>query len=651
MAKLKPNLVSSVNNERFLREARTLACLEHANIVPIHEINYGEDGNLFFTMKLLSGETLASILKKIEKGEDDYVKKYPQRKLLEVFIQVCETISYAHSKNIVHLDIKPENIQISDFGEVSIIDWGMAKNISEKDESSYENSDLPSFVPITSTLTRVGNINGTPGYMSPEQSGQDSDHFKIEKPSDIYSLGATLYSILYHKHPYHGLTIDQVIKNTKDGVMHEFPKSINGKIVPSALCAVAKKAMMQKPQERYAHVHELKHDVELHMHDFSTHAEDISISRILFLFLKRHYIGSIVTVAVTLLLTLISYFSINAINQKEEKLNATADEVLFGTIKKENELRVAGKYDEAIINYEKLLNFGYDYPTFKFSLADLYAGELELEKSLKYLDDISNSKAEIQDTNEFKALRNSVMRFHKLGLSPSNYKDAAYFAKELNERTAYHVFSTINRNTKVPAIERMNNLKHNIQIMNPQVKTDINFKYKLQNDNITLDLSNNPTLNNKSALIGLTIYELDISNTNIGISRFFEYTAIHDNLRILSYSNFKDFFNQAYLEKSKVFKLIMKNSKYAATNIKSMPELKYLDVEGSDFFGRLWYASNNLEYLNIAFSNFNDFDSLPKFTGLKTLVIDASMKISGDILNELKIKNTEIIIKEKRDQD
>jgi serine/threonine protein kinase len=254
--------------------------------------------------------------------------------------------------------------------------------------------------------------------MSPEQSTQDNHNLKIEKPSDIYSLGATLYSILYKKHPHHSLTIDQVINNTKDGVMPEFPKSINGKIVPSALCAVARKAMMQKPEDRYAHVHELKHDVELHMHDFSTHAEDISILRILFLFLKRHYIGTAITLMVALLITFISYFSINAINEKEEKLNATTDEVLFGSIKKEDELRNAGKYTEAISNYEKLLNLGYNYPTFKLNLADLYAGELELDKSLKYLDELSISDAEIKNTSEFKALKNSVSKFHKLTLSP-----------------------------------------------------------------------------------------------------------------------------------------------------------------------------------------------------------------------------------------
>jgi eukaryotic-like serine/threonine-protein kinase len=646
MAKLRHELISPSNNERFLREARVLASLEHTNIVPLYEINYDTDGIIFFTMKRLSGETLASILNKIKNDDSDYIQKYPLRKLLGIYIRVCEAISYAHSNGIVHLDIKPENIQISEYGEVSVIDWGMAKHVDDKNDLEYTNLDLPDFTPLAPNPTKLGSLYGTPGYMSPEQASKGS--LKAEKPSDIYSLGATLYAILYKKHPYFEYEIDEVINKTKKAAEIEFPESINEKTIPSALRAIARKAMMPEPKNRYTQVSELKHDIELHLSDFVTHAENITISRILFLFLKRHYIGTIATSSVILIITLIAYFSLRTIQEKEEKISATSEDIVFGTIRKESEFRYAENFDGAIAHYVHLLEIGYDYPTFKYNLARLYAGNLELKKSNYYITQVLNSNSDVKDTEEFKTLKNGVDKFINQNPFPLNDKDAALFASMMPNIIITHAFFTINRNPNKTLIERLNNLKQNLLITNPPLKPDFNFSYEIKDNFLSIDISNNPRLTNKSALMGFRINHINLSNTNIGISQYFEYKSIQDSLKTLVFSRMKNVFPQPFLDSSNLSKLVLKNGKYEATNLRINPELKYLDVEGCDFADHFWVPSDTLEYFNIAFSKFTYFDTLNYFIGLKTLVVDKSMiaLIPQKTLSSLERRGVEIIIKE-----
>jgi len=112
---------------RFIREAKITGNLEHPNIVPIHDIGISENGTPYFTMKLLKGETLASILKKLKNGESEYVEKWTLTRLLMVFRKICNGIGFAHTKNVVHLDLSPENVQVGQFGEVLVLDWDSPK--------------------------------------------------------------------------------------------------------------------------------------------------------------------------------------------------------------------------------------------------------------------------------------------------------------------------------------------------------------------------------------------------------------------------------------------------------------------------------------------------------------------------------------------
>ena len=124
----KPSMV-----RRFVREARITAMLEHPNIVPIHDVGVNEEGEPYFVMKYVEGENLSTILKKLRDGAAKYRKRYTVSYLLDIFQRVCNAIAFAHSKGVLHLDLKPSNIQVSDFGEVLVVDWGIAKIITPRD--------------------------------------------------------------------------------------------------------------------------------------------------------------------------------------------------------------------------------------------------------------------------------------------------------------------------------------------------------------------------------------------------------------------------------------------------------------------------------------------------------------------------------------
>ncbi|MGE5185602.1 MAG: serine/threonine-protein kinase, partial [Acidobacteriota bacterium] len=165
---------------RFLREARIQARLEHPAIVPVHEIARDAAGQPYFTMKRIGGRTLGELLAASPPA--------PLQRLLRAFIDVCNAVEFAHSHEIVHRDLKPANVMLGDFGEVYVIDWGLARFAGERDAASV-GSDLDSL----DGATQVGAVLGTPGYMAPEQLHAAAD---VGPAADVYALGSILFEIL-----------------------------------------------------------------------------------------------------------------------------------------------------------------------------------------------------------------------------------------------------------------------------------------------------------------------------------------------------------------------------------------------------------------------------------------------------------------------
>jgi serine/threonine-protein kinase len=263
---------------RFLREAEITGSLEHPGIVPVYSLGRYPDGRPYYAMRLIQGTSLKVAIEEFhhEAGGriDPGFRSLPLRKLLDRFRTVCEALEYAHSRGILHRDVKPQNIMIGRYGETLLVDWGLARSTGLADTPPVvvEPSSLP--IPAEgsdatvdwglatsraegSDATAAGSIVGTPAYMSPEQAEGRSE--RVGPASDVYGLGATLYHLLTGRPAFEG-GVTEVLAKVRRG---EFPKPRSvRRDVPRALEAVCLKAMALRPADRYASARDLADDVE-----------------------------------------------------------------------------------------------------------------------------------------------------------------------------------------------------------------------------------------------------------------------------------------------------------------------------------------------------------------------------------------------------
>lgn len=293
---------------RFVQEARITARLEHPNIVPVHDIGVDTNGAPYFTMKLLRGRTLSAILRKLR--EDDYktLKEFDLTRLLRIYVKILNGVVFAHSKKIIHLDLKPDNIHVGDFGEVLILDWGLARFIgaAEDIDDNYD-GEMITFpgTGASSYITLDGVTKGTPGYMAPEQAA-GKNHLKDER-TDIYALGGILYAILTFESPLSGRPVNEIIVQTIHGNIG-FPDAENQKRqLPAALQAVVLKAMSRNPEERYQSVDELREDIFAFLGGYAPKAEDASSLKKTYLFVNRNWLATLFLITLLLLIIACSW--------------------------------------------------------------------------------------------------------------------------------------------------------------------------------------------------------------------------------------------------------------------------------------------------------------------------------------------------------
>jgi len=242
---LKPEFADDpIEQQRLLREARVSAMLQHPNTIPTYELGRNNKGHYYFTMKLVHGYTLREIL--------DYRERYDLTQLIDVVIDVGHALEYAHSHGVLHRDIKPENILVGPFGEVILMDWGLAKvwDTEGTQESLGDGVD-----PETDDISITGKdkLQGTISYMSPEQIGKDP---AINARTDIYSLAAVIYEILAGDPPVKGETMDQLVKSVLNDVP-ERPSTIARYPIPELLESATMQCLEKDPARRLQTMSEL----------------------------------------------------------------------------------------------------------------------------------------------------------------------------------------------------------------------------------------------------------------------------------------------------------------------------------------------------------------------------------------------------------
>ncbi len=242
---LRPELVNDpIEQRRLLREARVSALLQHPNTVPTYEIGRDRSGNYYFTMKLVHGYTLREIM--------DYRDRYDLTQLIEVMEQIAYGLDYAHAHGVAHRDIKPENILVGPYGEVLLLDWGMAK-VWRKDGTSDEEFDDPALAKYNTRLTKtnksmtgLGSLQGTLCYMSPEQIRRDPD---ISYSTDIYSFGAVMYELLAGQTPFtgeHSYEVLEAVENQRPPT----PSKVSKYAVPRLLENLVLDCLDKDPAKR-----------------------------------------------------------------------------------------------------------------------------------------------------------------------------------------------------------------------------------------------------------------------------------------------------------------------------------------------------------------------------------------------------------------
>ena len=251
---------------RFIEEAQITGKLEHPNIVPVHDLGVIQRSKLYFSMKYVQGQGLGSILKNIRDGKEEYTEHYKRYVLLTIFRKVCDAVAYAHSKGIIHRDIKPDNIMVGEYGEVLLMDWGLARPAKTgsgqdwEDDYKDQSSDMVASEVIK---TQFGVVKGTPTYMSPEQAkGQAGE---MDHRSDIFLLGATLYAMITLQVPYSGRDVYDVLENAENGNYIRPGKRAPEQEIPEELSRIIEKAMAYSKADRYQSVEELTTDLDLLM--------------------------------------------------------------------------------------------------------------------------------------------------------------------------------------------------------------------------------------------------------------------------------------------------------------------------------------------------------------------------------------------------
>lgn len=389
---------------RFTLEAEITGGLEHPGIVPVYGLGHRNDGQPFYAMRFIKGDSLKAACAnyhagKAKRSASENALEF--RKLLGRLIDVCDAIEYAHSRGVLHRDLKPGNIMLGKYGETLVVDWGLAKPIGR--DEVYEKLDEQTLQPSSSDsvpATQMGSVVGTPQFMSPEQaSGRLTE---LGRASDVYSLGATLYCLLTNRPPFEDQDVGDVLAHVQAGKFPA-PREVDSSI-PRALDAICRKAMALRPADRYATPRDLANDISCWLADEPVTAFPEPMFDRAARLLRRHLVPAIsICLAIAILLIALAGYmasrwqQVTTIRQQAEKSLAEAQR-----------MTIANQLDASAL------------------LLSEAAGVCEAEPRLRELRDrIDTYNAQVQSLIHFRHLAQQalVRGVHGVGSSRTNEPD------------------------------------------------------------------------------------------------------------------------------------------------------------------------------------------------------------------------------------
>ncbi|MFO0685808.1 MAG: protein kinase [Sandaracinus sp.] len=245
--------------ERFVREARVQGQLEHPAVVPVHDLGVAPDGRTYFTMKRVRGDALDAIVKGLAEGDSEMRARFGRRRLLDAFRTVCLAIDFAHARGVLHRDLKPANIMLGEFGEVHVLDWGVAKVLSGASDPAASEAGRVE-IDTHGEATMHGSLMGTPGYMAPEQAQGRVD--ALDARTDVYALGVILFDLLYLEPLHRGNAIARLTSTMQPPVFEGRARRAD---VPPELEAICRRAVSLAPEQRHASARELAEALERYL--------------------------------------------------------------------------------------------------------------------------------------------------------------------------------------------------------------------------------------------------------------------------------------------------------------------------------------------------------------------------------------------------
>jgi serine/threonine protein kinase/Tfp pilus assembly protein PilF len=259
--------------DRFIRESQITARLPHPGIPPVYSLGELPDGSPYLAMKLIDGRTLVS---EIKDGD--------RQQLLQIYLQICQAVGFAHSRGIIHRDLKPANVMVGAFGEVQVMDWGLAKEVASSETSAlaeiddtrvsgntirYQNSPAPAY-----EQTELGVVMGTPSYMSPEQARGEP----LDARVDVFALGGILYSILTKSPPFMGNTSAEVLKKAATADLKETFQKLNSCDADPDLLAICRKCLSANPADRPADGQAVAASISAHLSNLQSRLREAEIA-------------------------------------------------------------------------------------------------------------------------------------------------------------------------------------------------------------------------------------------------------------------------------------------------------------------------------------------------------------------------------------